>query len=285
MGSWTAGTLTSTAQVEGITISGNDVWIVDNKTNKVFKYSAAAGLLLGTVNSSSSFNLNSGNSNAKGIVTDGISIWVIDDSTTDNVFKYSMTGTLLGSWTIDAANSSPTGLTIDPSIDPSKVRNIWTVDSGTKKVYQYNGAASKINGSQPADVTFTLAAGNSNPQGIADPPVSGMETISLVSIDDVVSKVSGYASPPMYSDSVMTALSQPRVETYRVQPIQTKAQIHFASLTKRRSESVGVRDSAKPKLTHVTPTEQNDHRMHDLALLELVNEAVGDLRGHFTARR
>ena len=62
-------------------------------------------------------------------------------------------------------------------------------------------------------------------------------------------------------------------------------EINFASMTKRSSESVGVRDSAKPKLTDVTPAEQNDHRMHDLALLELVNETVGDFRGHFTARR
>ena len=167
LGSWTAGTLQSTAQVEGITTNGTDVWIVDNRTDKVFKYTAAAGILSGSLNSSSSFKLNSSNSNAKGIVTDGTSIWVINDSTTDKVFKYSLTGTLLGSWTIDAANSSPTGLTIDPT----NVSNIWTVDNGTKKIYQYTAAASRTSGSQSAAATFALAVGNTNPQDIADPPV------------------------------------------------------------------------------------------------------------------
>ena len=185
LGSWTAGTLSSTAQVEGITTNGTDVWIVDNKTDKVFKYTAAAGLLSGSLNSSSSFSLNRSNSNAKGIVTDGTSIWVINDSTTDKVFKYSMSGTLLGSWTIDAANSSPTGLTIDPS----NVSNIWTVDSGTKKVYQYTAAASLISGSQSAAATFALAAGNSNPQDIADPPF-GLDSVSMP-----VSSVANIPSP------------------------------------------------------------------------------------------
>ena len=177
LGAWTAGTLQSTAQVEGMTTNGTDVWIVDNRTDKVFKYTAAAGLLSGSLNSSSSFKLNSGNSNAKGIVTDGTSIWVINDSTTDKVFKYSLTGILLGSWTIDAANSSPTGLTIDPT----NVSNIWTVDSGTKKIYQYTAAASRTSGSQSASATFALAVGNTNPQDIADPPVPGSQLPTEIS--------------------------------------------------------------------------------------------------------
>ena len=177
LGAWTAGTLQSTAKVEGMTTNGTDVWIVDNTTDKVFKYTAAAGLLSGSLNSSSSFKLNSSNSNAKGIVTDGTSIWVINDSTTDKVFKYSLTGTLLGSWTIDAANSSPTGLTIDPT----NVSNIWTVDSGTKKIYQYTAAASRTSGSQPAAATFALAVGNTNPQDIADPPVAGSQLPTEIS--------------------------------------------------------------------------------------------------------
>jgi hypothetical protein len=37
--------------------------------------------------------------------------------------------------------------------------------------YEYNAAASLANGSsKAADVTFALAAGNTDPQGIADPP-------------------------------------------------------------------------------------------------------------------
>ena len=69
---------------------------------------------LGQPDAASSFSLNSSNSHPKDIVTDGTSIWVVNDSSTDKVFKYTVGGTLLGSWTINGAGGSPTGITIDP---------------------------------------------------------------------------------------------------------------------------------------------------------------------------
>src|SRR5262249_49375827 len=39
---------------------------------------------------------------------------------------------------------------------------------------QYTGAAGRTSGSQNATATFALAAGNTNPQGIADPPPADM---------------------------------------------------------------------------------------------------------------
>jgi hypothetical protein len=95
----------------------------------------------------------------------------VNDSTTDKVFKYTTSGVLVSSWTITTAGAtSPTGITLDPA----NVSNLWIVDSGTDSVYQYNAAASLANGSsKTADVTFVLAAGNTNPQGIADPPAPG----------------------------------------------------------------------------------------------------------------
>jgi hypothetical protein len=86
------------------------------------------------------------------------------------VFEYTLSGTLLGSWTIDPANTHPTGITINPN----NVSDISIVDNGTDKVYQYIGAASRTSGSQNAGATFALAAGNTNPQGIADPPTADM---------------------------------------------------------------------------------------------------------------
>jgi hypothetical protein len=168
LGSWTAVGLHPQAQLQGIATTGTDIWIVDAKQDKVFRYTGAASRLSGSQNAASSFSLNSANSNPKDIVTDGTSIWVVNDSTTDKVFKYNLSGTLQGSWTIDAANSSPTGITINPA----NVSDIWIVDGGTKKVYQYTNAASRTSGSQNAGATFALAAGNTNPQGIADPPPS-----------------------------------------------------------------------------------------------------------------
>jgi hypothetical protein len=167
LGSWSAGGLNPTAQVEGIATNGTDIWLVDAKQHKVFKYTGAASRLSGSQNAASSFSLNSGNSNPQDIVTDGTSFWVVD-GTSLKVFKYTLSGSLLGSWSIDPANTHPTGITINPN----NVSDIWIVDNGTDKVYQYIGAASRTSGSQNAGATFALASGNTNPQGIADPPTA-----------------------------------------------------------------------------------------------------------------
>src|SRR5262249_33279004 len=118
----------------------------------------------------SSFSLASGNTTGKGIVTDGSSFWIVDDgASSDKVYKYTLSGSSLGSWTIDAANASPTGLTIHPN----NVSDIWIVDSGTKRSYKYSAAPGITSGSQNAAWSFAPAANNTNPQDIADPPVPG----------------------------------------------------------------------------------------------------------------
>src|SRR6185295_18610585 len=80
LGSWTAGSLNPSAQLEGIATNGADIWLVDNKQDKVFKYTGAASRLSGSQNAASSFSLNSANSNPKDLVTDGTSIWVVNDA-------------------------------------------------------------------------------------------------------------------------------------------------------------------------------------------------------------
>jgi hypothetical protein len=49
------------------------------------------------------------------------------------------------------------------------------VDSGTERVYRYDDAAGRTSGSQAAAASFALAAGSTNPQGIADPPPAAAE--------------------------------------------------------------------------------------------------------------
>jgi hypothetical protein len=145
---------------------------VDSYADKVYKYAGAASRLSGSQNPASSFSLASGKKgdlNPQDLVTDGTSFWVVD-GTALKVFKYTLSGSLLGSWAIDPADTHPTGITINPN----NVSDIWIVDSGTDKVYQYMGAASRTSGSQSAGATFALAAGNTNPQGIADPPTADM---------------------------------------------------------------------------------------------------------------
>jgi hypothetical protein len=172
LGSWIARGL---IQPEGIASNGTDIWIVDARSDKVFKYAGAASRLSGSQNATSSFNLNSSNRDPKDIVTDGASLWVVNDSSSaDKVFKYKLSGSLVGSWTITTSGAtSPTGITLDPA-NPS---DLWIVDNGTDRVYQYTAAVSKTSGSLTAAASFPLAAGNTNPQGIADPP-SGIEVAS-----------------------------------------------------------------------------------------------------------
>jgi hypothetical protein len=172
LGSWTANGLSNP---QGVTVWGNDLWIVDSSTDRVYKYTSGANRLSGSQSAASNFKLNSSNSSATDLVTNGTHIWVVNDTLfTDKVFKYTVSGSLVGSWTISSGGGSPTGITIDPS----NVSDIWTVDSATDRVYQFTAAASRTSGSQTPVASFALAAGNTNPQGIADPPAAGLSPVS-----------------------------------------------------------------------------------------------------------
>jgi sugar lactone lactonase YvrE len=169
LGSWSAGGLSSSATLTGIATNGTDIWLVDSSSGKVYKYAGAASRFSGSQSAASSFKLNRSDTNPQDIVTDGTSFWVVD-GTALKVFKYTLSGSLLGSWAIDPADTHPTGITINPS----NVSDVWIVDSGTLKVYQYVGAAGRTSGSQNAAAAFALNPYDTNPQGIADPPPADM---------------------------------------------------------------------------------------------------------------
>ncbi len=155
---------------EGIATNGRDLWIVDRENDKVFVFAGAAERRWGVAKPTSSFGLAHGNRNPMDVTTDGEHLWVVDDTASvDKVFRYSIGGKLEGNWKIDAENSRPTGLTIDPN----DVNHIWIVDAGTDRVYQYDAAATRTKDSQRANSSFALAVANRNPQGIADPLPSG----------------------------------------------------------------------------------------------------------------
>lgn len=163
LGQWTP---QGVGKPEGVTVWGNDLWVVDPSGDRVYKFTGGALLRTGRVAASSSFALNAANLDAKDLVTDGTSLWVVNDTVaTDRVFKYTVAGALLGSWTLSTTNPSPTGITIDPD----SVSMIWTIDASTDRVYQYDTAATRITGTQEPSTSFALASGNTNPQGIADP--------------------------------------------------------------------------------------------------------------------
>jgi subtilisin family serine protease len=165
LGSWSAGSMPSNAVVEGITTDGTNIWIVDSRSDRIYYYANAASRTSGSQTATSNFLLNSQNVNPKDLVTDGTYLWVVNDASSDRVFRYTLAGGLLNSWAIDTANKLPTGITLDPS---NGSQDIWIVDSGTDRVYRYANARALT--APTLTSFFQLAAGNTNPQGIADPP-------------------------------------------------------------------------------------------------------------------
>ena len=59
--------------------------------------------------------------------------------------------------------------------------DVWIVDNASDKVYQFKNARGVTSGSLNASLLFSLASTNTNPQGIADPPLKH-STKSLSSI-------------------------------------------------------------------------------------------------------
>ena len=115
--------------------------------------------------------LNGSNTSPKDIVTDGTYLWVLNDSTTDNVFRYTIqavTRSIGRSAAVAVAQPGSRSI-------PQRQSDLWIVDNSTDKVYQCQCWRTFTSGRQTAAVTFPLAAGNTNPQGIADPPVPGSE--------------------------------------------------------------------------------------------------------------
>jgi hypothetical protein len=165
---WTAWGLPNNAQPEGIANFGNDLWILDKKTGKVYKYNGAALPSNEDQKPDSNFALKNTNTNPKDIVTNGSFFWVIDDAGTDKVYKYTMTGTLVSSFTLSTSGAAtPTAI----SIDPANPNDLWIADGGTKRVYRYANAVNAANNSnQSAASSFPLASGNSNPQGLVIKP-------------------------------------------------------------------------------------------------------------------
>lgn len=163
LGSWVP---TNVGKPEGITVWGNDLWLVDPNSDRVHVFIGGATRRSGRVAATSSFALNSGNLNSTDIVSDGAHLWVLNDTpTSDKVFRYLVNGTLEGSWTLSATNPTPTGITLDPT----NVNHLWVVDASTDKILQYDAATTRLTGAQEPSLTYTLNANNGDAQGIADP--------------------------------------------------------------------------------------------------------------------
>ena len=161
LGSWSAPEL---KEPTGIAISGSDIWIVDKGTDTVYRYDEAVGVTSGELDASFSFQLDPGNAAPEGLATDGTTLWVINGDKPDRVYVYDTSGEVLGSWSIDLTNTSPTGIAIDPT---GASQSIWIVDISKGRVYEYADARSLTSGSQVAETFFALPSANASPHDIA----------------------------------------------------------------------------------------------------------------------
>jgi hypothetical protein len=82
----------------------------------------------------------------------------------------------------DSALEEPRGITVDPSGGTT----IWIVDKKTDKVYQFdNATGNDVLGETLNSVAlFPLAAGNNDPEGIADPPIELAQSISFTNAEN-----------------------------------------------------------------------------------------------------
>ncbi|MFM7038815.1 MAG: S8 family serine peptidase [Planctomycetaceae bacterium] len=173
-GSWRAAGLPWNALPEGIATDGTNIWIVDNRSDRVFYYPAAASRTSGTQSPRTNFALAIGNNQPRDIVygfQNGVGyLWTVnDDLRQDRVFRYTLNAQGVSvssvSWLLGASVVMPTGITLDPS---NSTMDIWVVDDANDSVVAYRSARTLI---APAPyLTTLLGSGNSSPQGIADPP-------------------------------------------------------------------------------------------------------------------
>jgi hypothetical protein len=162
LGSWTASGLDTP---KGISVHGSEVWIVDSGTDRVYLFADATTRLSGSQAAVRNFRLPTTNRNPEDLVTDGTTIWVLQSGSPDKVFAYrNSDGVELGNWTIDAANTNPVGVTLDPT---GANQGLWIVDSVKDRVYEYANGRSHLSGSHLATRSFALNSGNATPQGIA----------------------------------------------------------------------------------------------------------------------
>jgi hypothetical protein len=214
-GSWTADGLGK--EPEGIALDGQDMWIVDRGSKKLFWYDNAALNVGGVTDKPEwSFTLPSALDKPKGLTTDGTKMWIVEDDSADTVYRYTIvrdgsgkpTGlTLDGTWTTAKPIENPTGITIDPT---GASNSLWIVDNKTDSVYEFADGRDRTGGSGvAASGSYKLAAGNTNPQDIFDPQVAGGTSLADGAVAAIFDAVGDgrFGSTPQWLDNLQQALA------------------------------------------------------------------------------
>ena len=188
VGSWRT---TGLISPQGIAVDGNDLLIVDQFRDRVFRYVDATQHRSGRKRFDSSFRLRHGNRWPSGLTTDGQRIWVTD-RWTDRVYVYGMEGEKLGNWRLDPVNRRPTGI----SVNPDNSNYIWIVDELRDEVFVYENGKNLRAGRHFADQRLPLQNKNWFAQGIAVSPVNenqvpGIPTITSIDQDSGANQSDG----------------------------------------------------------------------------------------------
>lgn len=271
---------------EGITVSGNDLWIVDRESASVAFFNGGAIRLSGSASATSTFKLNRNNQTPKDLVTDGAMIWVVNDgASSDSVFVYSNAGAMLGSWTVDARNTQSTGI----ALDPISTGNLLIVDSKTDLIYQYDGSASLRSGKATASRTIVLDANNGNSQAIATTPAA--------SSPSTLSRTSGSSSAPL---SAPTSVNPQDVnEDGRTSAVDALLVIDYLNSASRSGwesssrlldvnndgrvspvDALGVIDAI-----HTGRNSEGEFNLQDSALMDLLADSESETLESLTHRR
>jgi hypothetical protein len=187
--------LTTSAAYTAGTPSSATVTIADNDATKFYVVNDASSdrtyAYANSGTATENYPLGSGNTGPRGAASNaaGDKVWVADAN--KKVYVYTLSGGLLGTWTAGslASNAQVEGIATNGT-------DIWLVDARQDKVFKYTGAAGRTAGSQNADANFLLAAGNTNPQDIADPSAPGMAVVPGASfVDPTPWEDSEFATP------------------------------------------------------------------------------------------
>ena len=193
---------------EGITLDGGDLWMAD-RDRKIYWYDNAASNASGADSPEKIFTPSMSGS-LKGIVTDGTYLWVVTEGGTDYVYRFEIvrngsgapTGlSASGVWKLATANTKPTGITLDPT---GQSDSLWVVDESSDTVYEYGGGRNLTAGTGTVTASFKLAAGNTSPQGIADPLAASADTFALADASAVADRDAALTDP--YADAIIGTL-------------------------------------------------------------------------------
>ena len=198
-----------------------------DRTGKLNWYDNAATRTSGTDSPELSFTL-SLDGNLKGIVTDGTYLWAVTEGTCDYVYRFKIVRdwwgnpsglSQSGGWQLPTANTKPTGITLDPS---GKSDSLWIVDESTDTVYEYGYGRSQTWGVGTITAKFKLSAGNTAPQGIADPLPAGAEAFDLAEISAAPGLET--TQPDPYAGDFVTSLFDDAIAFHDAGIVGTSAQ-------------------------------------------------------------